>query len=295
MRRPDFGRYALFCSVAAALLSGCSGSQPPIGAPFSASSTRLTAQRPATRGTFKVLYSFSGSADGGGPSGLLDVGGTLYGTTYSGGLKLCERKHSYCGTVFSVSTSGTQTQLYAFRGTARKDGASPNAPLADVNGTLYGTTVAGGSVSRGTTYSITPSGVEKVLHSFTGPPADGIGPAAGLVNVKGTLYGTTSSGGAYDDGTLYSITPSGAETVIYSFAGGGSPTNGALLNVNGKLYGTAGGGCCGIVYTIASSGRVNALYAFGGSPDGRSPAGGLISVDGKLYGVTEHGGTGKCK
>src|SRR5580692_8291525 len=74
MRRPDFGRYALFCSVAAALLSGCSGSQPPIGAPFTASSTRLTAQRPAARGTFKVLYSFSGSVDGGGPSGLLNVG-----------------------------------------------------------------------------------------------------------------------------------------------------------------------------------------------------------------------------
>jgi uncharacterized repeat protein (TIGR03803 family) len=277
------------------MLAGCGGSQPPIGVPFSASSTRLTAQRPATRGTFKVLYSFSGLADGGGPSGLLNVGGTLYGATYSGGLKLCERKHYYCGTVFSIATSGTQTQLYAFRGTARKDGAFPNAPLTDVSGTLYGTTVGGGRVARGTVYSITPSGAEKVLHSFTGPPGDGIGPAAGLVNVKGTLYGTTTAGGANGDGTLYSITPFGTETVLYSFAGGGSPTNGALLNVNGTLYGTAGGGCCGIVYAIAPSGKVNVLYAFGGSPDGRGPAGGLISVNGKLYGVTEHGGTGKCK
>jgi len=293
MKSFNLGRYTISSCVAATMLSACGGS--PIGAPFSTSSTRLTAQGPATRGAFKVLYIFSGSADGAGPSGLLNVGGTLYGTTYSGGLKLCERKDSYCGTVFSITTSGTLTQLYAFRGKARKDGAFPKAPLTDANGTLYGSTVAGGSVARGTVYSITPSGAEKVLHSFTGPPSDGIAPAAGLVNVDGTLYGTTTEGGAYGDGTLYSITPSGTETVLYSFAAGGSPTNGALLNVDGTLYGTAGGGCCGVVYAVAPSGKVNVLYAFGGSPDGRGPDGGLISVNGKLYGVTEHGGTGKCK
>src|SRR5580704_15725375 len=59
-----------------------------------------------------------------------------------------------------------------------------------------------------------------VLHSFKGGFADGEEPFAGLVNVKGTLYGTTDKGGAYGDGTVFSITPSGTETVLYSFKGG---------------------------------------------------------------------------
>lgn len=81
-----------------------------------------------------------------------------------------------------------------------------------------------------------------MLHSFTG--ADGAFPWAGLTNVKGKLYGTTMSGGAYGLGTVFSITNSGTETALYSFApyGDGNNPFGVLLNVNGTLYGTTAHG-----------------------------------------------------
>jgi len=74
-------------------------------------------------------------------------------------------------------------------------------------------------------------------------------PTAGLINVEGTLYGTTDGGGAKGDGTVFTITPSGAETVLYSFKGGsdGNFPYASLVNVKGTLYGTTfegdGSGC----------------------------------------------------
>ena len=78
-----------------------------------------------------------------------------------------------------------------------------------------------------------------MLHSF-GSGTDGTGPTADLINVKSTLYGTTEEGGAYNAGTVFSITTSGTEKVLYSFTGGtdgDSPQTG-LIDVGGKLYGT---------------------------------------------------------
>jgi uncharacterized repeat protein (TIGR03803 family) len=59
-------------------------------------------------------------------------------------------------------------------------------------------------------FSITPSGAETLLYSFKGASGDGEDPA-GLLNVKGMLYGTAKSGGARDDGTVFKITTSGTE------------------------------------------------------------------------------------
>src|SRR5580698_8339420 len=59
-----------------------------------------------------------------------------------------------------------------------------------------------------------------VLYRFKGGSGDGENPYAGLLNVNGTLYGTTVSGGANGDGTVFKITTSGTETVLYSFKGG---------------------------------------------------------------------------
>jgi uncharacterized repeat protein (TIGR03803 family) len=160
----------------------------------------------ATGGTEKVLYSFSGPPDGEDPAaGLIDVGGTLYGTTAGGGAL-------GGGTIFSISLpSGTERVLYSFRG---PDGVFPEAGLIEVGGMLYGTTAKGGAypcgvsgVQCGTVFSVTTSGAEKVLHSF-GNGTDGAGPAASLIDVNGTLYGTTElGGGAYNDGTVFAITP----------------------------------------------------------------------------------------
>src|SRR5579862_1942952 len=138
------------------------------------------------------------------------------------------------------------------RNLARRDadgGKYPQAPLIDVGGILYGTTNNGGAFDSpktchggcGTVFSITTSGVLKVLHSF-GNAQDGQYPDhAGLVDVGGTLYGTTSAGGALGGGTVFSITTDGVENVLHSFGGkgdGADPSAGTLVELGGKLYGT---------------------------------------------------------
>ena len=71
-------------------------------------------------------------------------------------------------------------------------------------------------------------------------PVMGLMPAAGLINVNGTFYGTTTQGGQYDWGTIFSITPDGTEHVLHNFGRGndGRYPQGALLYANGTLYGT---------------------------------------------------------
>ena len=189
-----------------------------------------------TSGAETVLHSFGGSsADGTTPHAmLLDVGGTAYGTTTSGG--------AYGnGTVFAVDTkTGRESVLHSFGG-GSGDGTNPQyGQLVNLNGTMYGTTLNGGAYGRGTVYSITPYGTETVLHSFGGGSGDGTDPYGGLVNVNGTLYGTTSSGGTYGQGTLYSITHDGTFTVLWDFGNGydGARPRAGLVNINGLLYGT---------------------------------------------------------
>ncbi len=219
---------------------------------------------PAT-GVKKVLYAFrGGSSDGVYPvGGLIDRNGTLYGaTTYGGG----GCGNYGCGTVYSISLTGTETMLHTFDD--KSDAFNPFSGLVDVNGTLYGTTLynsaSGGCFVCGAVYSITTSGSEKVLYAFAGGN-DGAGPEAPLINVKGTLYGTTFGGGKSGVGTVYTITTTGTEKVLYSFDNspdGAEPTAG-LIDVNGTLYGTTttGGttGCvntgCGVVYSITTTGK----------------------------------------
>jgi uncharacterized repeat protein (TIGR03803 family) len=230
--------------------------------------------------------------------------GTLYGTTtdgvgvyYGGG----------CGTVFSITPSGHETVLHEF--TCSPDGSNPVARLLNVNGTLYGTTYHGGSHDNGTVFSITPGGKEKVVYSFGAHRIDGAEPAAGLIDVKGTLYGTTAFGGAGSTyygsaGTVFTISPSGKEKVLHNFGIGkdGILPEGGLVEVKGTLYGTTSEGgsgpCrdgyvlgCGTVFSITPGGKEKVLYSFGGSaPDGIRPRATLLNVNGTLYGTTEAGG-----
>ena len=156
-----------------------------------------TAYSITTSGAHKLLYRFRGGSDGHNPHGLLNVNGTLYGTTtFGGGYECNDSSGVGCGTVYSISTSGTEKVLYAFKGGS--DGAFPLAGLIDVNGTLYGTTSEGGSgcnssgeeIGCGTVFSITASGQETVLHRFARSPRWHIS-GASLIDVNGTLYGTT--------------------------------------------------------------------------------------------------------
>jgi uncharacterized repeat protein (TIGR03803 family) len=167
----------------------------------------------SSTGEEHVLYRFkAGTKDGAHPyAGLVAVNGTLYGTTYQGGA-------SGAGTVFSVSTSGVEHMLYSFKG--GKDGQYPYARLLDVNGTLYGTAYQGGIYPGwGVVFKISTSGDEHVIYSFKAGN-DGAHPFAGLIAVKGLLYGTTYQGGTSGGGTVFRVSPSGDEKVIYSFKGG---------------------------------------------------------------------------
>jgi uncharacterized repeat protein (TIGR03803 family) len=256
-------------------------------------------------GSEKVLYNFAGGSDGADPfAGLIDVNGILYGTTLLGGASGCFVNEG-CGTVFSVTTGGTENVLYRFAGGS--DGGNPYASLIDVKGVLYGTTNFGGSkclysLGCGTVFSITSSGSENVLHTFTGSP-DGGNPYASLINVKGTLYGTTSRGGSDSScgtahlgcGTVYSISPTGSEKVMYSFTDvpDGSYPTASLIDVSGRLYGTTslGGyspcGGCGTVYSVSKNGKETVLHAFTGDDDSAIPRAALINLDGTLYGTTQ--------
>jgi uncharacterized repeat protein (TIGR03803 family) len=245
-------------------------------------------------GSETLLYSFQGDIRGDGETPSADltiVNGTLYGTTFSGGASNAPQ-----GTVFSYTPGNGETVLYSFDG---PDGSVPLSNVIKIGDKLYGTTPNGGSsaAQAGTVFSFDlKTGAETILHSFAGNP-DGGGPADGLIAVNGTLYGTTQGGGA-GNGTVFSITPHGAYSVLYAFRNDGT-ADGAwpwagLINMNGVLYGTtAGGGAFswGTVFSVTTGGKETVLHSFGKSGDGSFPQAGLIGVNGTLYGTTSEGGT----
>jgi uncharacterized repeat protein (TIGR03803 family) len=144
------------------------------------------------------------------------------------------------------------------------DGENPRAGLIfDEAGNLYGTTNAGGANGDGTVFVLLPNSTRsqwtyRVLHSFCAMRRcfDGVEPQAGLIldqNGSGTLYGTTTGGGAHDHGTVFELIPNGdksrgLEKVLYSFCSqrgcrdGEAPVAGLLMDDVGKLYGTTDGG-----------------------------------------------------
>lgn len=127
----------------------------------------------------------------------------------------------------------------------------------------------------------------------------GAKPAAGLINLGGTLYGTTLLGGANDHGTVFSITKGGSEQVLYNFSGvsDGSDPSAALTSANDLLYGTASGGGnslgYGTVFSLDTTGKnFRVLHTFAGGSDGADPMAGLLLARGWLYGTTLQGGSG---
>jgi uncharacterized repeat protein (TIGR03803 family) len=255
-----------------------------------------TVFRIGTTGAESVVYSFGPIPDGQNPvASLIYVKDRLYGTTYAGGDdSVC---FDGCGTVFRVGKSGKEKVLHSF--SVYSDGALPLANLLDMHGTLYGTTesgvgVGGSGVGDGTVFSISTTGDEKVLYSLQDD--NGAIPAAGLININGTLYGTTGYDGANSGGTAFSITTSGYLTSLHNFGSGsdGSHPYAPLLNVRGTLYGTTSAGGAygkGTVFSMSLSGNETVLHSFGYGSDGAVPLAGLVNVKGTLYGTASAGGT----
>jgi len=257
--------------------------------------------------TFKVLYSFTGGADGGTPeAGLVfDAAGNLYGTTSGGGDAGCF--NGTCGVVFKLSPGArgwTESVLHTFTGGS--DGGNPfDSPLLDAAGNLYGTAEVGG-VSCGQTYGcgvaleLTPGSSgwkETVLHSFNG--GDGYYPVAALTpDKRGNLYSTIPSGQVYE---LTKGRSGWKETTLYTFdcsvsyRRGGEPNAAPILDAAGNLYGTtpicgSSGGDGTVFELLHGSWKEKTLHEFRFF-DGANPEGGLVfDKAGNLYGTTETGG-----
>jgi uncharacterized repeat protein (TIGR03803 family) len=276
----------------------------------------------ASKPTYKldVLHTFKGAPGDGAAAEaklLLDKSGNLYGTTYFGG------KYDG-GTLFKLhptSSGYTESILHSFG--SGQDGEYPVSEVIEVKGMLYGTTVGGGTYVNppfcmqyggvpngtcGTVYAVNPvTGAERVLHSFGGA-GDGENPFAALLDVAGTLYGTTDLGGANEYcGTVFSIATDGSgERVVHSFHNApsdGCDSSASLISVNGTLYGTTGSGggnfcphCEGTLFSVdLSTGTEQVLHEFGEPGDGSEPHAAVTDVQGVLYGTTTIGGLSNCE
>jgi len=243
---------------------------------------------------FRVLHSFGGpTGDGSWPYGSPTVSGsTLYGMTLYGGT-------SDKGTIFSVSTDGSDYRvLHSFTESAT-DGSRPFGNLLLWGSTLFGMTSAGGSSNKGTAFSIDADGSNfQILRSFSGGTSDGQKPEGSLILSDTTLYGMTSAGGASDKGIIFSMDTDGSNfQILHSFSGGtsdGRSPAGSLLLSGSKLYGMTWGGVypgmcsldCGTVFRIDTNGEnLEVLHSFTGS-DGSLPLGSLILSGSILYGTT---------
>ena len=258
-----------------------------------------TVFRISPSGSYTNLYSFVGL-----PclpiAGLAQGGdGGFYGTTLQGGT------YGY-GTIFRISPSGNYSNLYSFVGFPN-DGESPVAGLVQgSDGDFYGTTEQGGTFGNGTVFRISPSGSYSNLYSFGGSSNNAdyvVFPAAGVVQgTDGNFYGMTYGGGAYGNGSVFRISPSGDYTNLYSFGSspsdGTGPQAGLVQGSDGNFYGTTtfGGTSvfpCGTLFRISPSGNYTNFYSFVSYPGngGGNPQAELVQgIDGNFYGTTTFGG-----
>src|ERR1700731_4639743 len=142
---------------------------------------------------------------------------------------------------------------------------------------------------------------ESVVHAFRGGNDGAVPDSALIADHKGTLYGTTYSGGGAGYGTVFKLAPDGKETILYAFAGGsdGSFPGGLLADKAGDLFGTTFGGGfnASTVFKLSPDDTKTILHTFQGGGDGLGAAGTLIAdQNGNLYGTTAAGGNtgGAC-
>jgi uncharacterized repeat protein (TIGR03803 family) len=301
--------------------SGANGTASPYPCGFSNGCGTVFRISLAT-GKLSPIYKFCSLAncvDGGHPvAGLVYRNDAYNGTTETGGTGA--PGHA-AGTVFKLTppakgaTAWTETVLYSFSCALPNcaDGNNPQSTLVfDKAGNLYGTTRGGAPEGGyGTVFELNPAtGVLTTLYAFSGG-TDGASPYAGVVFGKGgLLYGTTQTGGAYGNGTVFAVDPStNALTTLYSFPtvscppnncypNGQFPVAGLTLGAGGTLYGTTpngGAGGYGTLFALKpgknGTWTQSVLYSFTAGSDGYDPAGPLaMDASGNLYGTTEYGG-----
>lgn len=247
---------------------------------------------------FTNLYVFGGTNDGAHPqASLILSGNTLYGTTEGGGT-------NGNGVVFAIQVNGTGfTNLHNFTGS---DGSNPETGLILSGAKLYGTTEYGGNSGNGTVFNVNTNGTDFTNLYVFGGTNDGAHPQAGLILSSNTLYGTTSSGGAWNNGTVFAVSTNGMGfTNLYSFNGndGSMPLANLILSGN-ILYGTTRYGStngAGIVFAINTNGTgftnlysFTPISSFNVNNEGGEPYTSLNLSNNTLYGAAYWGGSSGC-
>ncbi|MGP8235749.1 MAG: choice-of-anchor tandem repeat GloVer-containing protein, partial [Limisphaerales bacterium] len=223
-------------------------------------------------------------------------------------------------TVAPAQTKVTLTTLHSFgasqdAGGDSLDGSNPQAALLQgSDGNFYGTTAFGGpgAIIGGTVFRMAADGTLTILQSLESVGSSGTLPLAGLTQDRaGNLYGTTSSGGVNDIGTIFKIATNGVLTTLYSFGSvqdasgnpvdGWGPQGGLVQGSDGNFYGTTtmggdfGGDFlfgAGTVFKMNTNGTLIWSVLFEGTNGFRPTAGLLQGTDGNFYGTTSLGGSG---
>lgn len=238
-----------------------------------------------SNGTVTTLYTFTDGADGAYPWAppIQAPDGNIYGVTFNG---------TTPGTAYKITPSGVFSVIANLP-------SKTMAPLIlGTDGKLYGTTQYGGTFNRGTFFQLTTKGVLKVIYNFDAAAHGGVPIGPVMQASDGKFYGTTTGGGAFSQGTVYSMTTGGALKVLHSFqtaTDGNSSTAGLVQGSNKFLYGVASGGGAngfGTLFKINTTGSTFTVVHNFDKPTGGTPyATPTLHTNGKIYGVTLTGGT----
>jgi len=258
-----------------------------------------------------TVFSFPGASGGSVPAYGLTPGpnGTLFGTTQDGG----DPRYNE-GVVFELVPHGsTFDEHVLWKFGARADGIGPGGVALMPDGTVVGSTFAGGTQDVGVFYSLTTSGsgyVQHILYSFK-RAGDAHGPlSAMLIDKAGDVFATSPGGkcngpGCSSDlGCAVELFPTGryeyADRLLYSFKGrndGQVPGSPLALGAAGSFFGTtlegSGPYSDGIIYELTPAGnsyQEKITHAFRGSRGGGAIGWG-VTPDKTLYGVTVFGGS----
>lgn len=238
--------------------------------------------------TFRTLTGLDGNTLNT-PEGVLAQGmdGNLYGTTALGGAGCSPNG---CGSVFEITPSGTFTIFYSFCPLKRCNSENPQAGLVlATDGNFYGTTPRG-------VFRLTKNGSFGELF-FHGVYDDVSAPV--VEGIDGNLYGTNREGGPTGAGSVFTVSPLGVTTTLYSFCSqpnctdGEVPDTGLVQASDGNFYGTTfqgGDYGYGTVFKVSAQGRFATVHSFCSEPncaDGIGPIAPLVQgEDGNLYGTT---------
>lgn len=203
------------------------------------------------------------------------------------------------GGIVQVPATASEFELtnVIFRLRSKSQGRNPNASLIELNdGYLYGMAPIGGATNHGVIYKIKLDGSGfEVLFNFD-QLATGAHPQSHLLaGSDGYLYGTTSAGGQFNQGTVFKILPDGSnfkKLIDLSLTTGAQP-HGALVEKNKRVFGTAAAGGDhdrGVVFSMNIDGTgFKKLISFNGN-NGDAPLTTPTIVDNYVVGMTTWGG-----